>query len=1279
MRLTVTPLGAQSASTATVARSVVDYLEGERGSSTAKLLQATGVGAGNTTSYFADSIEGPGRWLGEGSAFRDLDGVVEREALQRVLEGRHPASGERLVTAQGSSQRGHVAVGTPALIDVDGQPMYTVNDVAQLLGLSVREVKGLVNVGRVVEVHDRDDPGWVGSVQRADGSFLIPDQEVTRHLELAALPPDPDRVRAAGDPDDLLTAPQVGRLLGVTRQYVTRLCARSERPASESRGAVLPSFRRDGGNFLIRREDVAKFAAQRKAPIARVGFDLTLTVEKSIGLLAMLCTGDRRDHFVRALQRANDTGVRHMDLHASVGRRKGEIVGSEGLIVASYMHGTSRSLDPHPHHHNIVANAVVDDEGGVRTLDARGLYRHAPAAAALATAAVRWELRELGLGWWRRDDGVWEIAGVDASAIREFSQRRSEMDEVRKALEERLGRRVTHDEENTIAKSTRSAKQAVDPNDLRKDWLTRADRLGLDIGSCFDRADRAVAHDMLPDDLKNRLFDDLVDPNDGLCAGSTMFGRGDVMRAVADWSLVNDEGDRVKVLVPPAEVERLTARFCATDLVAEIDATRVIQRRDGKVVSDGQDEPTFTTIELLDVEARIVSAVGAGIDADKGIVDLSVVESAIGSAGMLSDEQADLVRSWLTSGDRVQSAVGRAGTGKTTTMRVAARAWTEAGYRVLGASVKGEAARLLADDAGIESETVAMLLGRSDAGIPVLDSRTVLIVDEASTLGDRDLLRLCDRATETGTTLRLIGDPAQHGSVPAGGSFNALVDLYADRTPQLATVHRLIDAGERRRADLVRAGKVDEAIDELQASGQLVLTASEHDTHAAMLARWYTERTAHRTHPMVHGRNRERRILNTLAQQMLIADGAVDASEYVVLGDGRRLCVGDQVVARHGDRTIHPVGNRNGWMRNGTTGRVVDVRTDTMVHEGDEIDVVTCDGIITCDRAAFDRSDGGIDLAYAVTSYAVQGATNDVSTSAITASTSRSELYVDITRGRHENQLYGTRPVAGDIDTEQHLPRVENELGAVLRARLARSNTRTALSTAPAAPQVARLARGRSLARLVAARRRGNDGPDLAKAIEHAEAAVRRVAEHEPPPAIRKMLPTRPTCPHLATRWRTTVADLALFAATEHPKTRHDQAGLRGVIGSRSAAADQDQWDDTAMSLRTTTTDIVCRILTDHHGPSSVSTIVRRRPEWLTEHFHSLADAGALVSVHAGRLGALIEEVHDWRVEHDLIDHNDPATPLGQTPSDPYQRARHTQLSRRLAIAADRDPSRGIA
>ena len=135
---------------------------------------------------------------------------------------------------------------------------------------------------------------------------------------------------------------------------------------------------------------------------------------------------------------------------------------------------------------------------------------------------------------------------------------------------------------------------------------------------------------------------------------------------------------------------------------------------------------------------------------------LSTAPSTATAASTLSDEQRHLVTAWCTSGDRVQGAVGRAGAGKTTAMRAAARAWESAGYRVIGAAVKGEAARQLADDAGIEADTVALLLARLRRHEPVLDARTVLIVDEGSTIGDRELLELI-AACRTGR-----GDAAHH-------------------------------------------------------------------------------------------------------------------------------------------------------------------------------------------------------------------------------------------------------------------------------------------------------------------------------------------------------------------------------------------------------------------------------------------------------------------------------------------------------------------------------------
>ena len=48
----------------------------------------------------------------------------------------------------------------------------------------------------------------------------------------------------------------------------------------------------------------------------------------------------------------------------------------------------------------------------------------------------------------------------------------------------------------------------------------------------------------------------------------------------------------------------------------------------------------------------------------------------------------------------------------------------------------------------------------------------------------------------------------------------------------------------------------------------------------------------------------------------------------------------------------------------------------------------------------------GLELAYAMTSFAIQGATNNASTSTITRGASAAELLVNLTRGRHENAVF---------------------------------------------------------------------------------------------------------------------------------------------------------------------------------------------------------------------------------------------------------------------------------
>ena len=109
MRLTVTPIGAEGTTAAVSQRP---------SSTTWRALGAIPVWPcsmageiGGAAAYYADSREGPGRWLGAGAAFQRLRGTVDRDAFQRVLEGRHPLTrgspgdGARFVATSPSRHR----------------------------------------------------------------------------------------------------------------------------------------------------------------------------------------------------------------------------------------------------------------------------------------------------------------------------------------------------------------------------------------------------------------------------------------------------------------------------------------------------------------------------------------------------------------------------------------------------------------------------------------------------------------------------------------------------------------------------------------------------------------------------------------------------------------------------------------------------------------------------------------------------------------------------------------------------------------------------------------------------------------------------------------------------------------------------------------------------------------------------------------------------------------------------------------------------------------------
>jgi conjugative relaxase-like TrwC/TraI family protein len=1039
VKFTITPLGGAGSTVSQVVDRIVRYLRPQP----PPPAPTGGPGRPEGPSrYYADNGEEPGRWLGGAARAAGLHGEVQPDDFARVLAGRDPRTGERLITAQGSAgRRPQLGAGSPTRTSADGERLYGEADAAAALGVTKAEVVRMLDVGTGIALSRlAPGPGRVpvsipggapgSAFAQVVGSYLLPvidddgnrwvtEAELARCEASRAAGVDPT---SAGAPEDQFPISEAARLAGVTAQYMRKLASRYEDHQEEidaaiaagqrPRHAYLVAYRGSRSQWIVTRQHLVEFLERRRPPAVRVGFDLTLTTEKSLGVLALLGDAETRRAVLDAIQGGNDWALGWLEQHAAAARVDGEPVTATGWTVASFRHLTSRALDPFPHHHNVVANTVTLPDGSRRALDARGLYQHAQAASALATAEMRHQLTaRLGVGWRPGRKGGWEIAGIDDRVLSEFSQRRNEIDDALRELEEAIGRGAHPGEVENIVLRTRPAKNHTPAAVLVDGWRARAANHGLDtraLAAC-QRHDGPVAG---PD--TETLFASLAAP-DGICAGGSVFSRADALVALANHPLPSgDGGDPQPLLVGAGRLEALTDQFLASSHVVQV---------------AGSEDGLFTTVEMLGVQDRIMSRFRGGLHRGASLVPDHIVAATLDRHPHVGGEQRALAESWCGSGHRFQTAIGRAGTGKTTTVAAVAEAWTAAGYRVLGTAVKGEAARTLAATTGIACETVAWYLAHDDPHAAPLDARTVLVVDEASTLADRDLDHLMWMAATTGATLRLIGDPAQHGAIAAGGMFRVLCERHRRHTPELTATHRVQDPHDRAAAEALRAGHIDQALDHLAAAGHLHVVGDDLAMYRQVLARWWDSHRAGLEHPMVDRRNSTRRQLNRLAHLLRQVHGAIGTDEIVATGD-RRFSVGDRVTARAPNRDLYPPGDRAAYVRNGALGTVTAVHHDTRTRERDTI-TVDFDGIgvINVPRAFFDhhrthpgRTEVGIDHAYALTSYAVQGSTRDVSTSRVDATATRAEAYVNITRGRLANHLYltaATDPLDGEA-----LPRV---------------------------------------------------------------------------------------------------------------------------------------------------------------------------------------------------------------------------------------------------------------
>ncbi|GAB7071515.1 MobF family relaxase [Mycolicibacterium hodleri] len=713
------------------------------------------------------------------------------------------------------------------------------------------------------------------------------------------------------------------------------------------------------------------------------GYDLTFGAPKSVSVIRAVRADDVvskgiADAHTTAMAEAMEYLAAHAGytrVHNPVTEQK-DLVHLPGLVAVAYQHETSRCGDPHLHTHVIVPNRQARADGALVSIDGTSLYHEAKAAGVIYQATLRRELHQsLGFEWEPVDPhtGMAELAGIDRTSITAWSRRSSQ-------LREWAARNLRVQDGPLSAAQLAAAQKATRPTkpeelswpELLQQWRADARGVRLDRAS-FDWA-RAARRAAARTPLDRTRLADAAEKID-----KAAFTRADLVEIIGAQLPV--DGDRSPREAVEAAVDELGMRLTAP---------RQKHQMEG--------HERFTLSRILAEEVAVLDLADARDDR----AQLWVKEE---DTRGLSPDQRVAVENIGRSPWLVQPLSAPAGAGKTTSLRaLRAAAHRRPGARVLVLAPTGRAVDVaVREGAGDKGFTIAKALQDLRSGTLTLDRGTLVVVDEAGMVGTDDLRQLLTATTTAGVKTVLVGDPHQLAPVKARGGMFAQLCADLPWTQHLSEVWRMRNPEERAASLALRNGEpeaVGRAVDwyrdhdRLRCGDQIAMATDALDGYRKDVAVGKDALLLCDTTEMADALNRR------------IHDDTIPAgAPSVIATRGQRIAAGDLILSRRNDPAVdvrraddHDAAADP--VRNGDRWRVAAVDPSS--------NRIAAERLSDHAGAVFDADyvREHVTHGYASTVHSAQGVTADATHAVLGENTSRSLLYVAMTRARDANTAY---------------------------------------------------------------------------------------------------------------------------------------------------------------------------------------------------------------------------------------------------------------------------------
>lgn len=515
----------------------------------------------------------------------------------------------------------------------------------------------------------------------------------------------------------------------------------------------------------------------------RIFFDFQCAPPKSVSILAVTMEDKR---IIQAHREASGIALRELEQFASARIRKGGVDDQDrltgNLVGASFLHNASRALDPQLHTHFVLFNATFDPmEHQWKALQTSQMFQAIHYGTAVYRNELAKRLQHLGYGLRRTATGF-EIEGVSQDLIERFSKRSKQRDDAVRRAEKRLGRCLTKDEIAHVVHQTRPHKvRNISEREVQSRQLH-------EIGFFEKRAIRKVVS--AANGSRSQQSERVTVEQALEYALHHVFERQSVAPKHRIWEAALEQGCGQLSL---QELKALTER--RSDLV--------------RVGSE------LSTRDILAKELFLIQEVNQGIDAVAPIGDTYQPPAHLGA-----DQRQALIH-LVTARDRVTGFRGLAGSGKSTTLLELARVLQIEGWQPEFCAPTAAAVEVLRKDLRSlrqEPFTVAKVL--ADRRIfDRINSRSILIVDEAGAVGLDDMVKVFEIAKARHARVILCGDTGQHGSVARGDALRVIEEYSRYRFAELTTIRRQKPMEFREAVKLAALKETAKAFQKLEALG----------------------------------------------------------------------------------------------------------------------------------------------------------------------------------------------------------------------------------------------------------------------------------------------------------------------------------------------------------------------------------------------------------------------------------------------------------------------------